>query len=256
MSKLKQIPNLFTLLNLAAGFIAIILCLQTGETILNQQDGEWKIYLPEKIWWASICLFVAAVVDFLDGFVARLFKATSEMGKQLDSLADVVSFGIAPGAMMYQLLRIAIAAEPSGMEKSSLLFLPALLIPLAAAWRLGRFNIDTSKRNHFLGLPAPAAGLFIACLSMIAFYNIMDMQQILVNKWALYLICIVISYLMVSQIPLINLKFKSYAWKENKPKYLLIIVSLTSILLLGWLSGFIILFGYILVSLLFKKELS
>ena len=253
---MKQLANFITLLNLVFGCIAIVFTLQTGETIVNLESGEWKIYFPEKITWAAICLFFAAAVDFFDGFVARLLKADSEMGKQLDSLADVVSFGVAPGAIFYQLLRIAIAAEPSGMEKSSLLFLPAVLIPLAAAWRLGRFNIDTSKRNHFLGLPAPAAGLFIACLPMIAFYNIMDMQQILVKKWALYLICIVISYMMVSHIPLINLKFKSYGWKENKPKYLLIIVSLISILLLGWLSGFIILFGYILVSLLFKKELS
>ena len=100
---MKQIPNIFTLLNLVAGFVAIILTLQTGETILNLQGGEWKIYLPEKIWWASIFLGLAAVIDFLDGFVARLFKATSEMGKQLDSLADVVSFGVAPGLIVFQL---------------------------------------------------------------------------------------------------------------------------------------------------------
>ena len=253
---MKQLANFITLLNLVFGCIAIVFTLQTGETIVNLESGEWKIYFPEKITWAAICLFLAAIVDFFDGFVARLLKADSELGKQLDSLADVVSFGVAPGAMMYQLLRIAIAAEPSGMEKTSLLFLPAICIPLAAAWRLGRFNIDTQTRNHFLGLPAPAAGLFIACIPMIAFYNIMDMQQLLVNKWVLYLITVGISYLMVSQIPLINLKFKSYHWKENKSRFVLIIVSMASILLLGWLSGFIILFSYILVSLLFKKELS
>jgi CDP-diacylglycerol--serine O-phosphatidyltransferase len=89
---MKQIPNLFTLLNLCMGTIAIVLVLQTGETILNQDGLEWKIYLPEKIWWASVCLLIAAVIDFLDGFVARLLKSTSEMGKQLDSLSDVVSF--------------------------------------------------------------------------------------------------------------------------------------------------------------------
>jgi len=253
---MKQVANFITLLNLVFGCIAIVFTLQTGETIVNLESGEWKIYFPEKITWAAICIFFAAVVDFFDGFVARLLKADSEMGKQLDSLADVVSFGVAPGAIMYQLLRIAIAAEPSGMEKSSLLFLPAICIPLAAAWRLGRFNIDTQKRNHFLGLPAPAAGLFIACLPMIAFYNIMDVQQLLVNKWALYLISLGISYLMVSQIPFINLKFKSYDWKENKSRYILIILSILSVALLGWVSGFAILISYILVSLLFKKELS
>ncbi|MFM1969407.1 MAG: hypothetical protein RL152_784, partial [Bacteroidota bacterium] len=87
------------------GTIAIVLILQTGETILNQQGLEWKIYLPEKIWWASICLLIAAIIDFLDGFVARLMHARSEMGKQLDSLSDVVSFGVAPGLILYQMLR-------------------------------------------------------------------------------------------------------------------------------------------------------
>ncbi len=253
---MKQVANFITLLNLVFGCIALVFTLQTGETIVNLENGEWKIYFPEKITWAAICIFFAAVVDFMDGFVARLLKADSEMGKELDSLADVVSFGVAPGALLYQLLRIAIASDPSGMEKSSLYFLPVLLIPMAAAWRLGRFNIDKSNRNHFVGLPAPAAGLFIATLPMIAFYNILNMQSILVSKWVLYGISLLISYLMISEIPLMNLKFKSYGWKENKARFMIIILSFFSILLLNWLSGFVILFSYILVSLLFKKELS
>ena len=108
---MKQLANIFTLLNLCFGCVAIVFTLQTGETIVNLESGEWKIYFPEKITWAAICIFSAAVVDFFDGFVARLLKADSEMGKQLDSLADVVSFGVAPGAIMYQLLRIAIDKE-------------------------------------------------------------------------------------------------------------------------------------------------
>lgn len=253
---MKHLANFITLLNLILGCIAIVFTLQTGETIVNFENEAWKIYFPEKITWAACCVFLAAVVDFFDGFVARLLKSDSEMGKQLDSLADLVSFGVAPGAMMYQLLRIAIAAEPSGMDTSSAWFLPALLIPMAAAWRLGRFNIDTSHRNHFIGLPAPAAGLFFACLPIISFYDILHIQYILVNKWVLYLMCIVISYLMVSTLPLLNLKFKNFKWHENKSRYILIGVSFLSMLLMSWLSAFIILLSYILVSLLFKKELS
>ena len=90
---------------------------------------------------------------------------------------------------------------------------------------------------------------------MISFYNLFDLQSLLVNKWTLYAIVLLVSYLMVSSIPLINLKFKNYTWKENISKYLLIILSLTAIILLGWVSGFVILITYILVSLLFKKEL-
>jgi CDP-diacylglycerol--serine O-phosphatidyltransferase len=94
---MKNIPNIFTLLNLCMGSISIILILQTNESIISLQGNEWRIFFPENISWASAFLLLAAVIDFLDGFVARLFKATSEMGKQLDSLADVVSFGVAPG---------------------------------------------------------------------------------------------------------------------------------------------------------------
>jgi CDP-diacylglycerol---serine O-phosphatidyltransferase len=252
---MKQIANIITLLNLCFGAIAIVFTLQTGETIVNLESGEWKIYFPEKITWAAICIFLAAVVDFFDGFVARLLKADSEMGKQLDSLADVVSFGVAPGAIIYQLLRLAFAADPSGMERSTYIFLPVLLIPMAAAWRLGRFNIDRSSRNHFLGLPAPAAGLFLASIPMIAFYNLFELQSLLINKWSLYAITIIISYLMVSKVALINLKFKNYSFKENTSRYILLLVSILSIIILGWLSAFAILFSYILVSLFFKKEL-
>lgn len=253
---MKQLANFVTLLNLCFGCAAIVFTLQTGETIVNLESGEWKIYFPEKITWAALCLFGAAVVDFFDGFIARMLKADSEMGKQLDSLADVVSFGVAPGAIMYQLLRIAIAAEPLGMEKSSIFLLPALLIPLAAAWRLARFNLETSSHHHFTGLPSPAAGLFIATLPMILFYNLFDLQTLLANKLTLYTISLLISYLMISKIRLLNLKFNHYGWQENKSRYILIILSILSVALLGWVSGFAILISYILVSLLFKKELT
>ena len=101
---MKQIPNLFTLLNLVFGCIAIVLILQTGESIvLMDQTGATFVNLPEKIWLGAIFIFAAAVIDFLDGFLARAFHATSKMGEQLDSLSDVVSFGVAPGMILYQL---------------------------------------------------------------------------------------------------------------------------------------------------------
>src|SRR5688572_32559820 len=129
---IKQIPNLFTLLNLVSGCLAIIFVLQTGETLVIQsEEGTWVPQLPEKIWWGSIFIGVAALVDFLDGFVARLFNATSDMGKQLDSLADVVSFGVAPGIILYQLLRISYIQEENGLDVSIWALLPALIFPAA-----------------------------------------------------------------------------------------------------------------------------
>lgn len=252
---MKQIPNLFTLLNLCFGFVAIILILHTGETILNQQGMDWKIYLPERIWWASVLLGAAAVVDFFDGFLARLLKSDSEMGKQLDSLADVVSFGVAPGLILFQLLRISYAQEPDGLETSFYLLLPAILFPAASAWRLARFNLDKEKRNHFQGLPTPAAGLLVASLPLLLLYNPFNIQPILINKWVLYSICVTVPWLMISKIPLVNLKFNSFAFKENQERYFLIALSLLAALFLGWLAVPAIFLLYILVSLFFKNKL-
>jgi len=123
---MKQIPNLFTLLNLIFGCLAIVFILQTGESIvLLQQEGFTDVTLPEKITWGSYLIFAAAAVDFFDGFIARLFKSSSEMGKQLDSLADLVSFGVAPGLILYQLLRISYAQQENGLEVSIVWLLPA-----------------------------------------------------------------------------------------------------------------------------------
>src|SRR3954467_7456397 len=114
---MKQIPNIFTLLNLVFGCIAIVMILQTGESIvLLDNGGATELNLPEKVWAGSLFIFGAAIIDFLDGFLARALKASSEMGKQLDSLSDVVSFGVAPGMILYQLLRLSYAGEPNGLD--------------------------------------------------------------------------------------------------------------------------------------------
>src|SRR6187549_4117590 len=108
---MKQIPNIFTLLNLFFGCLAIVFVMQNGIMINVDANGTQLLDMPEKIWMASLFIGIAAVVDFLDGFVARLFNATSEIGKQLDSLADVVSFGVAPAMIIYQFLRMSFSRE-------------------------------------------------------------------------------------------------------------------------------------------------
>lgn len=251
---MKQIPNLFTLLNLCCGFIAIIMILQTGETIVSFQEGAWQIILPERIWWASVCLGTAALIDFLDGFVARLFKATSEMGKQLDSLADVVSFGVAPGLILYQLLRISFAQDADGMDTSIVWLLPSMFFPMAAAWRLARFNIDPVQREGFEGVPTPAAGLLIASFPLLLLYNEFNIQTVLLNKWVLYGICLLTSWLMISGLPLLNLKFKSAGFAANKSRYILIGIAVISIPFLKWAAVPFIFLAYIAVSLLLKNK--
>src|SRR6185503_12819122 len=215
---MKQIPNLFTLLNLFLGATAIIFILQTVQAIVffNYQ-GYTYVALPEKILWGCILIFCAAIVDFLDGFVARLLKATSPMGKQLDSLSDVVSFGVAPALIVYQLLRISYAQEENGLDVSVGFLLPALIIACAAAWRLAKFNIDESQQFSFKGLPTPAAGLFVASLPLILRFSseTVNLTSYVLNKWVLYLIIIIISFLMVSNLPLMSFKFKDLSFKNN-----------------------------------------
>ena len=254
---MKQIPNLFTLLNLFLGCIAIVFTLQNGILINVSAEGTELLDIPEKIWMASLFIGLAAIVDFLDGFVARLFKATSEFGKQLDSLADVVSFGVAPAMIIYQFLRLSFAQEEGGVEISLLWLIPVFILPCAAAWRLARFNLDTSQSYSFKGMPVPAVGLFVASLPLI-YWNVNEswVYNLLLNKWFLYGNVLVLSYLMISTIPLMAMKFKDYSWQNNLPRYLLIVIAVLAIVLLKWLSVPVIVLAYVLLSLLFKNKLA
>jgi CDP-diacylglycerol---serine O-phosphatidyltransferase len=251
---MKQIPNLFTLLNLVCGCIAVICILQTGETLVTQNDeGSWLSQMPEKIWYGSLFIGIAGVIDFLDGFIARLFKATSEMGKQLDSLADVVSFGVAPGLILYQLLRLSFMQEPDGMEIPLMALLPAVLLPCAGAWRLARFNLSQNTGSDFKGLPIPAAGLMVASFPLILFYNEYNAADLVLNKWFLYLVILLLSYLMVSNLKFIGMKFTEKTIRGNLPKIILVIAAIIAALLLRWLAVPLVFVLYMLISFTTKK---
>ena len=251
---MKHLPNLFTLLNLVFGCMAVVALLQNGITVYASAEGPNWINIPEQVWMASLYIALAAVVDYLDGFVARLFKATSELGKQLDSLADLVSFGVAPGMIMWQFLRMSFATESQSLDQPMIWLLPAFLLPAAAAYRLARFNIDTSQTFSFKGMPVPAAGLFFATLPLV-YWNVDAawVHDLLLNKWFLYGLILLFSWLMVSTLPLMAFKFTSYGWKGNSYKYLLLLISVAAILLLQWLAGPVIIAAYVVLSLLHKK---
>jgi CDP-diacylglycerol--serine O-phosphatidyltransferase len=153
------------------------------------------VNLPEKITWGCFFIFASGAVDFLDGFVARLFKATSGMGQQLDSLADVVSFGVAPGLILYQLLRISYAQEENGLDISMAYLLPAFLVPVAGAWRLAKFNLNNEQQASFKGVPVPAVGLVIASFPLIIHFQTLNLQFAFINRWLLYAIILVLSSL-------------------------------------------------------------
>lgn len=252
---LKQVPNIFTLLNLFFGCLAIICLVQPG-IIITQNDGyKALVDVPEKIIFGSMFIAIAAIIDFLDGFVARLLKASSEMGKQLDSLADVVSFGVAPSMIVYQFLRLSFASEIGGLEVSVVWLSLAFIIPCAGAYRLARFNIDTTQSTNFKGVPIPAAGLFIAAFPLIYWYNTnQTILSILTNKWFWYGIIIFISYLMVSTLPMLALKFKGITCKKLLPFVIVLIIGLITSFFVGFagvVAGF---FTYVMVSLVFSEK--
>lgn len=253
----KQIPNLFTLLNLIFGCLAIVATLQNGIIIQYAADGTQLIDIPEKIWMASLFIGLAALVDFLDGFVARLFKASSEMGKQLDSLADVVSFGVAPAMILYQFLRMSIAQEDDGLNASMAWLVPAFIVAAAGAWRLAKFNLDDSQSFGFKGVPIPAVGLMVASLPLIYWNNHNQLiVDILFNKWFLYGLIIFLSWLMVSNLPMMALKFKDFSLKNNIPKIILLLVAIAAAVFFQWLAVPIVFIAYIILSLLFKQKQS
>jgi CDP-diacylglycerol---serine O-phosphatidyltransferase len=254
---MKQIPNIFTLLNLFLGCIAIVFALQTETiSIFVGEDLSSHYNIPEKLSIASYLIFAAAVIDFLDGFVARLLGATSDMGKQLDSLSDVVSFGVAPSVILYQLLKISFIKEESGLDTSIVWLLPAFIVACAGAYRLARFNIDNSQSYGFKGVPIPAAGLLIASFPLILHFgnSFINVSDWLTNKWVLYVVIAIVSWLMVSTLPLMALKFKDFSIKNNLPKIIIAVIAIVAAILLQWLAVPVVFIAYIILSLLYKQK--
>ena len=224
---MKKIPNFITSLNLATGFTAVIFASNGDST-----TASW--------------LIVAAMqFDFLDGFAARLLKAYSETGKELDSLADVVSFGVAPAFIIYKLL------VPLLNETAAILAFTTVLMPVCAALRLAKFNIDTEQSTSFKGLPTPANAMAVISLVIAARYSSVPVvNSFIQSPAALIVYSIVLSILMVTRIPLLSLKFRNFKFKGNEGRYILIGFVLISFLIFGFAAAPMIIPGYIIVSLI------
>lgn len=252
---MKQIPNIFTLLNLLFGCIAIVMIVQPGLTITSDETGASFVIIPEKIFLGSVFIGLAAIVDFFDGFVARWMKATSEIGKQLDSLADVVSFGVAPGMIVFQFLRLSYAQQEDGLDISLIWLIPAFVIPCAGAYRLARFNVAPPSTKGFTGVPIPAAGLLIASFPLIYWFStspfVIDLFH---NKWWWYFVIAVTSWLMVSNLPMLALKFSSINAKTLMPFIILAVIIAVTAILWGWIAVPISFLSYVILSIIFKPE--
>lgn len=190
--------------------------------------------------------------------MARILHVKSEIGKQLDSLADILSFGLLPGVIIFMLMDSS-SNLPFNSIESSLNPFPylAFLIPVFSALRLAKFNIDTRQTDSFLGLPTPASALLLGSFPLIldqaeTITQLTFISGILSNYYFLLIIILVICYLLVSEIPLFALKFKNLEWGNNKPQYLLIAISVISIVFAGFIAVPIIIVAYLILSLFFK----
>lgn len=237
----KHIPNFITLLNLFCG------CIATVFAVMNQLE------------FTAVFVFLGIFFDFFDGFAARILNVKSELGVQLDSLADMVTSGLVPGVVMFQLLNMAQKGgwnlDLFGMHtKVGLLPLFGFIITLASAYRLAKFNIDENQVSSFLGLPTPANALLILSLPLILFYqNNEILNGIILNQWFLIGLTLLSAYLLNSKIELFALKFENWSFKDNGVKYLFLIGSLVLLLTMKFIAIPFIVAAYIITSLVEKQ---
>jgi CDP-diacylglycerol--serine O-phosphatidyltransferase len=212
---------------------------------------------------ASLMIFLACFFDFMDGTAARLLKAHSEFGKQLDSLADVVSFGVAPGILMFRLLSVHCVAGCNILERLNIIPYFALLIPVCAALRLAKFNLDLRQEDSFIGLPTPANAIFFASLPLVILLQSRILTLIrpdflvafFSNTRVLAVLVIFFSYLMISEFRLFSLKFKTMTWKENRVQYIFLILLLLLFFLFSVSAIPMGVILYLLLSLLYQKKI-
>lgn len=233
MKAFKHLPNTITCLNLISGCFSIY-------SVFNG-----NLYL------AAIFIALGAIFDFLDGFIARMIKAYSEIGKQLDSLADVVTFGVAPGFIMMKLIEKSWSPYTESIHQYTPFL--AFIIPALSALRLAKFNIDTRQTDKFIGVPTPANAILILSFPLIEkFESATLITSIIGNELFLIATTLLFSLLLVSELPLFALKFKHFKYKGNEERYIFLILSTLSLIFLKFTALPIAIILYILISIIVK----
>jgi len=232
----RHIPNLLTLLNLACGTAAIVLTL----------EGQWR--------WAVYLILIASVLDFLDGFAARMLNAYSETGKQLDSLADMVTFGVLPAAFIYTIFKALFLNRAEGTSTFAdslqwVVLASVAIVPALSAIRLARYNANTGDGAFFHGLPTPAHALFWTGI----FWQFMGSGTLFgtpLNLFFLWAIMLIMAFHMILPVPMYSLKFTHFRVRGNLIRYLLILLAVVILLLTGLPGLTLVILTYILLSLL------
>lgn len=235
----KHIPNIITLSNLVCGTLAVWQALQ-GNLIC-----------------AALFIFLGAFFDFFDGMTARLLHVQSAIGKELDSLSDVVTFGVAPGFIVFSLLE----SVTSQMETMGWLKFVALLMPALSSYRLAKFNLDERQTSSFIGLPTPANAMVWAAYGIIlsvsdpsrlllfSWFDGGSLAELMSNPWFIGVLSVAMSISLVLEVPLFALKFKNFSWADNKVRYLFLGIDLLLLLFLGVYAVLVIIFFYVLLSI-------
>jgi len=232
----KHIPNLITLINLFCGCIAVV--------FVSESNYEMAFYM--------VCLGI--FFDFFDGFFARLFKVSSPLGLQLDSLADMVTSGVVPGYVMYTLF--VKSANPHDVIGSAFIPFLGFIVTLGSCYRLANFNIDTRQTDSFIGLPTPANALFILSLPLvIEFSDSLMVFEILTNHWVLLGIALCSAYVLNAEIPLFALKIKKFNLKDNALQIVFLLISLVMLIFLHYIAIPLIIIFYVLLSVVNNKFL-
>ncbi|MBV1925407.1 MAG: CDP-alcohol phosphatidyltransferase family protein [Dokdonia sp.] len=239
MSIYKYIPNAITMGNLFSGCLAVLFAVN------------------DRMEYAAAFVVLGIVFDFFDGFFARLFKVQSEVGLQLDSLADMVTSGLVPGIVMYKLLLHADGMPWGGdfQAQGSMLAYLGFAVTLASAYRLAKFNVDDRQTGSFIGLPTPANTLFILSLPLILKYgDLAFAKAALENVYVLLGVTALSCYLLNAELPLFSLKMKSWGFKQNAIRYLFVLASVILIFTLKFVAMPVVILLYVLLSLIFPEK--
>ncbi|MCE4563617.1 CDP-alcohol phosphatidyltransferase family protein [Maribellus sp. CM-23] len=239
-SIIRQIPNFITLMNLSSGVLATIFAI----------DGH--------LIWAGIFICLASVFDFMDGFAARLLKAYSETGKELDSLSDVVSFGVAPGAILFTLLEFSLFGKNQPIYEISanwyqwIILFSALLLPIFGAIRLARFNVLAGDEPFFRGLPIPSNGIFWASLAlMLEFPKYHDYFEMIYSTKNLVILGVFMAGMMVINLPMFSLKMKNLKWSDNWYRYVFVLLAVVLLATLNVYGLALTILLYIILNVIF-----
>ena len=227
----KHIPNFITTINLFCGCCALV------------------FVFKEMFFWVFISLLICGIADYIDGMVARILNVKSPIGKELDSLADMVSFGVVPGAILYKLL----TKSSIGIENNFAIewwALAGFIIPVFACLRLAKFNLDERQSENFIGLNTPACTMFVTGLMLIYNYNSAGMANLIIHPIFLYAVIVVFSYLLIAEIPMFSFKFKGMQWKGNENRIIFLCFAFSLLILLKELAFSLIILVYVLYSLI------